>query len=403
MGKFTRGWWSGSSRPVCGPTPYLYVGMGDTGPQRDPQGHGQDLKLLLAKILRIDVDRAEGDQPYGIPRDNPFVGREGARPEIWAYGFREPWRFTFDRETKEMWVGDVGQDQYEEVAMVRAGENHGWNVYEGFNQFSDRFRSASASYVSPVLSYSHRQGVSVTGGYVYRGKRAAQLRGWYVFGDFESRRVWALQHANGKLVRVVEIGRFPTRLVSFAEDPEGELYGVGYDSGEVFRLDLSPVDPRPLEVRTVAETSERAPVLWRYTVTEPPGDWLQPGFDDSSWSQGPGGFGTRGTPGAVVRTEWRTRNIWLRRSFNLGTNAVSAAQSLGLRLHHDEDVEIYLNGKEITRQQRWTSGYTELPLDGAAVKVLRPGNNVMAIHCRQNTGGQYIDAGLVEYVAPEGR
>ena len=138
-----------------GPDGFLYVGMGDTGPQGDPRGHGQDLGTFLGKMLRIDVDRADGERPYAIPPDNPFRDRPGARPEIWAFGFREPWRFSFDPVTKDLWVGDVGQNQYEEVAIVRSGENHGWNVIEGLRPHSNRFASKDASYVPPVFAYSH--------------------------------------------------------------------------------------------------------------------------------------------------------------------------------------------------------------------------------------------------------
>src|SRR5213075_1554358 len=111
-----------------GPDGFLYLGMGDTGPQRDPQVHGQNLNILWGKILRLDVDHADGGRAYDIPKDNPFVKRSNVRPEIWAYGFREPWRISFDRVTGDLWVGDVGQDRVEEITLVRAGENHGWNV-----------------------------------------------------------------------------------------------------------------------------------------------------------------------------------------------------------------------------------------------------------------------------------
>jgi glucose/arabinose dehydrogenase len=164
-----------------GPDGFLYIGMGDTGPQRDPQGHGQDMSILLGKILRIDVDRQENGRPYAIPHDNPFIGREGVRPEIWASGFREPWRMSFDPVTSDLWLGDVGQDQFEEVGIIRAGENHGWNVFEGGNAFSDRYRREAATYTPPVFSYPHRLGVSVTGGFVYRGAQAPQMEGWYIF------------------------------------------------------------------------------------------------------------------------------------------------------------------------------------------------------------------------------
>src|SRR5262249_52768864 len=122
-----------------GPDGFLYIGMGDTGPQEDPRGHGQDLFTLLGKMSRIDVDHREGGRHYAIPPDNPFRDKPGARPEVWALGFREPWRFTFDRATGDLWIGDVGQGLYEEVTIARKGENHGWNVFEGFRSFSDRY------------------------------------------------------------------------------------------------------------------------------------------------------------------------------------------------------------------------------------------------------------------------
>ena len=382
-----------------GPDGYLYLGMGDTGPQGDPQGHGQDLSLLLGKILRLDVDHADNGLPYGIPSDNPFRGQPGVRPEIWACGLREPWRFTFDPATGDLWVGDVGQDHFEEVAIVRSGENHGWNVFEGFANFSDRYRRTNATYTPPVFSYSHRHGVCVTGGYVYRGRRAPALHGWYLCGDFETRRLWALTQQNRQLGTVVEIGRAPSRFAAFGQDRDGELYLVGYDSGVVYHLDLDSVDPTPLDTRVLAETSEKVPVPWRYTFQAPAAGWFQPDFNASTWGLAPGGFGTAGTPGATVRTEWRTVDIWVRREFSLPTNAAPALpQNLALRLHHDEDAEVYLNGVEAARVPGWTSGYIDVPLASDAAHALRPGRNVLAIHCHQVSGGQYLDAGLVEYV-----
>lgn len=189
-----------------GPDGYLYIGLGDSGPQRDPQGHGQDLGVMYGKILRIDVDHPAEGKSYGIPADNPFVGKVGALPEIWAYGFREPYRFSWDRETGDFWVGDVGQDQIEEVSIVRAGENLGWNVYEGHHPYSETYRRNQESYVEPVMSYTHRLGVSVTGGFVYRGKQAPQMDGWYLFGDFERRGIWALTQHDRKLTQVVTLG-----------------------------------------------------------------------------------------------------------------------------------------------------------------------------------------------------
>jgi putative heme-binding domain-containing protein len=221
-----------------GPDGYLYIGMGDTGPQEDPQGHAQNTKLLLGKLLRIDVDHEDGTGPYSIPKDNPFVGRADFRPEIWAYGFREPWRFTFDELTKDLWVGDVGQDRYEEVCVVRRGENHGWNVYEGFERFSNRYRRDGAAFAPPVFAYGRRYGPSVTGGYVYRANPQSSFCGVYLFGDYESRRIFGLTQTHRVLQTIRQIGTAPQRIVSFGRDAKGELYVVGYE-GMIYQMDLA--------------------------------------------------------------------------------------------------------------------------------------------------------------------
>lgn len=221
-----------------GPDGYLYLGMGDTGPQQDPNGHGQNMKLLLGKMLRIDVDHRDEGREYAIPRDNPFRERAGARPEIWALGFREPWRFSFDRETGDLWVGDVGQDRVEEVAIVRRGENHGWNVFEGFEPFSNKYRREGAQYVAPVFAYKRQYGNSITGGYVYRGDKASSFYGVYVCGDYTSRLIFGVTQKDRGLQTVRIIGKSPESLASFAEDAQGNLYVVGYE-GMIFRIDFS--------------------------------------------------------------------------------------------------------------------------------------------------------------------
>lgn len=221
-----------------GPDGYLYIGAGDAGPQEDPDGHGQNLSLLLGKILRIDVDDYENGLPYGIPATNPFKNnKRNLRQEIWAYGFRMPWRFSWDPKTHDLWVGDIGQNLFEEVTVARVGENHGWNVYEGFTPFSDRYRRAGEKFTPPVVSYRRRHGVSVTGGYVYRGKRSPSYVGAYIFSDFESKRIWALTHADRTLVKIRQIGICPEKPASFGIDNEGELFIVGYE-GTIFRLVL---------------------------------------------------------------------------------------------------------------------------------------------------------------------
>jgi putative heme-binding domain-containing protein len=225
---------------------FLYVGMGDTGPQEDPRGHGQDLSVLFGKLSRIDIDRTEQGRVYAIPADNPFRDVPNACPEIWALGFRAPWRFSFDPATGDLWVGDVGQGLYEEVAIVRRGENHGWNVLEGFRPFSDQHRKPGAKFTPPLFAYHHRVGVSVTGGFVYRGVKTPAFDGRYICGDFETRRVWALEQQNGRLKSIIEIGLAPDRIVSFGQDDAGEIYLIGYDRGLIYHVDLSTVDLTPL-------------------------------------------------------------------------------------------------------------------------------------------------------------
>jgi len=221
-----------------GPDGFLYIAMGDTGPQQDPQGHGQDLTTHLAKILRIDVDHANAGLPYAIPADNPFRGRSDARPEIWACGFREPWRFSFDPVTGDLWVGDVGQDRVEEVSIVRRGENHGWNVYEGFEPFSNRYRREGETYVPPVFAYRRKYGNSITGGYVYRGDRRSSFYGVYICGDYTSHRIWGLKQQDRTLRIVRQIGTAPQGIASFATDERGEIYVVGYE-GMIYQLDFT--------------------------------------------------------------------------------------------------------------------------------------------------------------------
>jgi len=227
---------------VFGPDGMLYIGYGDGGFQRDPNGNGQNLHDAHGKMLRIDVDRQENGRAYGIPPDNPFLKaheRDPAiLPEMWACGLREPWRFSFDPKTGKLWVGDVGQDRWEEVCLVRAGENHGWNVYEGYEAFSNEYRREGEKFTFPLYAYPHSFGVCVTGGYVYRGAKAPSFEGIYIFGDYETRRVWGLKEEGGKSIAVREIGEVPQHVASFGLDDQGEIYAVGYE-GMIYRIDLS--------------------------------------------------------------------------------------------------------------------------------------------------------------------
>jgi len=224
-----------------GPDGFLYIGMGDTGPQQDPQGHGQDLSILLGKMLRIDVDHIDPGLAYAVPADNPFRDRPNVRPEIWAYGLREPWRFSFDSLTHDLWVGDVGQDRIEEVSIVRRGENLGWNVYEGFEPFSNRYRKDGVTYIPPIFAYRRKYGNSITGGYVYRGDKHSSFYGVYICGDYTSHRIFGLKQHGRTLQVIRQIGTAPQGIASFGTDDRGEIYVVGYE-GMVYQLDLTATD-----------------------------------------------------------------------------------------------------------------------------------------------------------------
>jgi putative heme-binding domain-containing protein len=220
-----------------GPDGFLYIGMGDTGPQTDPQGHGQNMTVQLGKMLRIDVDHQDTGRAYAIPTDNPFRDRTDVCPEIWASGFREPWRFSFDSLTGDLWVGDVGQDRIEEVDIVRRGENYGWNVYEGFEPFSNHYRKDHVVYAPPVFAYGRKYGFSVTGGFVYRGDKRSSFYGVYIFGDYVSKRIWGLKQRNGALERIRQIGTCPQGIASFGTDELGNVYVVGYE-GMIYTLEF---------------------------------------------------------------------------------------------------------------------------------------------------------------------
>ena len=220
-----------------GPDGLLYVGMGDGGSGGDPRGNAQNLGTLLGKILRIDP-RPSGGRPYTVPPDNPFVGRDGARGEIWAYGLRNPWRFSFDRLTGDLWIGDVGQNAREEVNYapvgVRGGQNYGWARLEGTRTYSG---PAPANAVPPIIDYAKAAGnCAVTGGYVYRGSRIPGLVGAYVYADRCAGEVQALRQSGGRVIDQRGLGASVRPLISFGQDGAGELYALSSEGG-LFRID----------------------------------------------------------------------------------------------------------------------------------------------------------------------
>jgi glucose/arabinose dehydrogenase len=217
-----------------GPEGYLFIGMGDGGSREDPQGHGQNLGSLLGKMLRIDIN---APPPYGIPEDNPFLETPGARPEIWAYGMRNPWRFSFDTHERLI-AADVGQDAWEEVDIVPRGANMGWKIREGRHCFAPKEGCPSEGMIDPVFEYGRDAGQSITGGFVYLGKLLPWLHDRYVVGDFVSGRVWAmaLPDEAGKPADAEELGVFPHAFSAFARSPSGELYALDFARGLILQL-----------------------------------------------------------------------------------------------------------------------------------------------------------------------
>ena len=216
-----------------GPDGMLHIGFGDGGAGGDPGNRAQDLGNWFGAMLRIDISVL----PYRVPPDNPFVGRQGVRPEIFAYGLRNPWRWSFDRETGELWAGDVGQNAVEEIDIIRAGGNYGWRCYEGSEPFDLSGCPPPSELEFPVAEYPNpEEGRSVIGGYVYRGQAIPELQGVYVFGDFVSGRIWGLfPDGGGGYERrlLIDSG---LRISSFAEGADGALYVLDYSGGKVYRI-----------------------------------------------------------------------------------------------------------------------------------------------------------------------
>jgi glucose/arabinose dehydrogenase len=232
-----------------GPDGMLYLGLGDGGAAADPKNAAQNGQNLLGKILRLDVSKSVGS-PYAIPTDNPFVGDENFRDEIWAYGLRNPWRFSFDRLTGDLWIGDIGQNSWEEIDFVAAGsgggQNFGWRIREGRHDFNQQDPRPD-SLVEPIHEYyqgGKLNARSVTGGYVYRGKSLPGLQGWYVFGDYVSGQVWVLQQTAGAVTRYLELtsmlkpggGGVVPGMASFGQDSGGEIYLMSLTGGTLHQL-----------------------------------------------------------------------------------------------------------------------------------------------------------------------
>jgi uncharacterized repeat protein (TIGR03806 family) len=279
-------WPSGGHNGGClmfGPDGYLYIATGDSSGIADEYLTGQNVGVLPGKILRIDVDRPDEGKAYGIPKDNPFVGVEGVRPEIWAYGLRQPWKISFDRVTGDLWTGNVGQDLWEQVYRIERGGNYGWSVMEGTHPFRPERPRGPTPILMPIVEHSHAEFRSVTGGFIYRGSRLKELLGSYIYGDYDTGRIWMLRYDGKQVTEHRELVDSSLRLVGFAEDSAGELLLVDHMGGGIHRLVPNPaaqrkaVFPRKLSetgIFALVRDHRPAPGLIPYSVMAP------------SWSDG---------------------------------------------------------------------------------------------------------------------
>jgi uncharacterized repeat protein (TIGR03806 family) len=274
-------WPSGGHNGGClqfGPDGNLYIATGDSSGIADEYQTGQNIGVLPGKILRINVDTVDPGKAYSIPKDNPFVDVEGARGEIWAYGLRQPWKMSFDRKAGQLWTGNVGQDLWEQIYRIERGGNYGWSVMEGSHPFRPERPRGPSTILMPIVEHSHADFRSITGGFVYRGSKLKELEGAYIYGDYDTGRIWMFREQAEKAPQHRELLVSSIRLVGFAQDRTGELFMVDHMGGGIHRLVANPapqntaVFPRKLsETGLFASVKDHrpAPGLIPYSINAP--------------------------------------------------------------------------------------------------------------------------------------
>ena len=280
-------WQSGGHMGGClqfGPDGYLYVATGDGSGIADSLLTGQDISDLPGSILRVDVDREADGRGYSIPADNPFVGRANTRPEIWSYGHRQVWRFSFDTQSGRLYAGEVGQDLWEMVYIVQKGGNFGWSVKEGAHPFRAERPLGPTPILPPLVEHSHNDFRSITGGYVYHGSRLPELKGDYIYGDYDTGKIWALRYDGTRVSRHRELADTQFRIVSFAQDAAGELFFLDFPGGGIHELEPAPPEAAPARPfpRKLSETG-----LFASTKDHQPAPGLIPySVNSQLWSDG---------------------------------------------------------------------------------------------------------------------
>jgi len=360
-----------------GPDGYLYIGLGDGGAANDPHGNGQNLQTLLGSILRIDVDRQDEGLAYAIPKDNPFAGRADARGEIWAYGLRNVWRLSFDRETRQLWAGDVGQNRFEEVNLITRGGNYGWNIREGFHSFAPNTPAKPPGLTDPVVEYFRGEGLSITGGQVYRGRQLQDFQGDYFYADYVSGNVWALRMDGGAVKEHRRVAETALEIAAFGEDRQGEMYLCAFD-GHIYHLRPRNIDqaaarnfPRRLsESGLFASVKENvpAPGLIPYELNMP--FWSDYAVKDRYIALPQGG-----------KVKFHEHDKW---EFPLGTVFVKT-----FWMHRDRAAladPLRLETRLLVRSSAGWAGYTYVYNDDQSDAVLLEGSAVKSIEVKTKRG-----------------
>jgi uncharacterized repeat protein (TIGR03806 family) len=330
----------------------LYVTSGDGTSDSDTNIVGQDMSTLLAKVLRIDVDHPEPGKAYAVPKDNPFLSLKGARPEIWAYGLRNPWRMTADEKTGHIWVAQNGQDLWEQAYLVKKGDNYGWSVMEGGHPFYPTRKAGPTPFVKPTVEHPHSEARSLTGGIVYYGSKLPELRGAYIYGDYSTGKVWGVRHDGTKIIWHKELADTRLQITAFAADSRGEILIAdhrGEDKGGFYTLEPTPPTgpssfPRTLSASGLfrsVKNHEMEPALIPYSVNAPL--WGDKAFK-KRWIA---------LPGADSKIDFTTSRGW---NFPEGTVLV---KSFGLELEESNPASRrWIETRFLTKQQGEWYGYS---------------------------------------------
>ena len=346
-----------------GPDRMLYITSGDGTSDSDGWDSGQDLSRLLAKLLRIDVDHPSAGREYGVPANNPFIGVSGARPETWAYGFRNPWRMSIDASTGDIWVGQNGQDLWESAHLVQRSDNIGWSVMEGGHPFQPQRRRGPTAIVPPTIEHSHADFRSLTGGVVYEGSTLAELRGAYIYGDYSTGKIWGARHRNGKLVWNEELVDTALQIAAFRMDQEGRLLVVDH-AGGLYQLVRRP----PTSIQAPAFPTKLSDTgLFTSTARHVPAEGLLPyQVNAPGWTDGAKAERFLAIPGLAPIGYTATR------AWNL-TNGVAVVQTLWLgeeptaaeaRRRLETRVLLKQDGEWAGYSYRWNADQTDAFLVG---------------------------------------